>query len=388
MNILISGFPYIRSSYRATFKNCPEKEKVFFLLPDHWSIKNGAVIFDAPDEPNVIPAKAFFPHSNYPVIGGILKGWMPAFPVTLYRLNRKEGVDLVYSCSEPILLTTLYQAIWTKIFGCKHVFFSWENIPYENKFSGLNLFFKRCILRLNITLSDGIICGNTKGKKILEKYTTKPISVIPMSGVDTDFFKKESATKEFQGHNFKDKTVFTFAGAIGYRKGLSFLIEAFEKLLAKAPDSFLVIAGSGEYEGGLDSLISKHGLQGYILRIPWLDRKQLRALLNVSDVFVYPSISHVGWEEQFGYSMAEASLMELPVISTLTGSILDVVINEHTGILVPEKNSNTLYQAMLRLALDSDLRSRFGKNGWAYINQQYSHEAIAQKFLDFFRVIV
>jgi glycosyltransferase involved in cell wall biosynthesis len=388
MAILIAGFPYIRSSYRDTFKEYPGNEQIFFLLPEHWPIKNGAVVFHAPSESNIISARAFFAHSNYPVIGGLLKGWMPSFPLALYKLNRQEDVDLVYSCSEPILLTTLYQAVWTKIFGCRHIFFSWENIPYENKFSGLNLFLKKIILRLNIALSDGIICGNTKGREILNRYTTKPIQVIPMSGVDTDFFQRTSAVEEFQGRNFQDKIVFTFAGAIGHRKGLSYLIEAFVKLQTKVPNAFLIIAGSGEYQDKLEGLIKASGLSDSIFRIPWLEHEQLRELLNISDVFVYPSISHGGWQEQFGYSMAEASLMELPVISTSSGSITDVVISEQTGLIVPEKDSEALYQAMLKLALDDDSRLKLGKNGRAYIVNQYSHKAIAQKFSDFFREII
>ena len=53
----------------------------------------------------------------------------------------------------------------------------------------------------------------------------------------------------------------------------------------------------------------------------------------MTDIFLYPSISYKGWEEQFGYSMAEASLMEVPVISTFSGSIEDIVINNKTVVL-------------------------------------------------------
>ena len=69
-----------------------------------------------------------------------------------------------------------------------NVFFSWENIPYENKFSGFNLWIKKILIKLNILFSDGVICGNYKARNIFEKYTRKPIVVIPLAGVDTDFF--------------------------------------------------------------------------------------------------------------------------------------------------------------------------------------------------------
>ncbi len=91
-----------------------------------------------------------------------------------------------------------------------------------------------------------------------------------------------------------------------------------------------------------------------------------------------------GWEEQFGYSMAEASLMELPVVSTRSGSIEDVVVDGKTGILVEPDNVIQLANAMVRLAMDSALRMRLGHEGRKYITRHFSHAVVAQQFFEFF----
>lgn len=385
MRILIAGYPYIRENYLNTFKFYPEKDKIFFLLPNIWKVKKGKVVFKPPDGPNIFKTPAFFHHSHYPIIGGSLKGWMPAVP--LFLLKNRKRLDLVYNCSEPVLLTTLYNSLWIKLFGLKNIIFSWENIPYNQKFKGINHLIKKIILKLNISFCDGIICGNKKGFEIFRKIVKKPMSIIPMSGVDTDFFApsdKNGKGRRFKDINLNNKIVFAFAGAVDYRKGIHLILESLKGVLVKLPNSFFIIAGSGEYEKEIDGLIEKLGLKNYVLRIPWLNQSELKELLSVSDVFLYPSLSFKGWEEQFGYSMAEASLMELPVISTRSGSIEDVVEDNHTGILIKPGDTEELKNAMIKLGNDGNLRNSLGREGRNRVFKNFSHEVIAEKFYKFF----
>ena len=380
--ILIVGFPYIRENYFATFRHYPDPDQIIFLLPKIWKIKNDKVVFYPPDHPNVYTVRSFFFHSRYPVIGGLLKGWMPAFPLVVWRLRKR--IKIIYSCSEPNLLTTSYYGFFARLFGKKHIMFTWENIPYWDKFHGLNRLVKKLIISINLALSDGLICGNARGKEIFRKLTQKPIAVIPMSGVDTEEFQRKSGEKKFDGHDWSSKVVFTFAGAIGYRKGIHNIIEAFKLVAVEISSVHLVIAGSGEYEKEIEVVIKNSGLADRITRLPWIDHAKLPRLFEASDIFLYPSISYGGWEEQFGYSIVEASLMELPVIATKSGSISDIVLDGKTGILIPENDSVALSEAMLRLSADSKLREKMGSAGRQFVSENFSNPAIARKFADFF----
>ncbi len=390
MNILIAGYPYIKENYFNTFRYFPEKDKVFFVLPKVWTAKGGKIIFYPPEEPNVFTTKAFFYHSHYPIIGGLLKGWMPFFPFILWKFKKKIGASIVYSPSEPILLTTLYQGLWTKLFGLKHIVFSWENIDYEKKLRGIKGVVQKIILRTNLIFSDGIICGNHKGEQIIKKMTQKPVAIIPISGLDEEFFKPSESKikKEFRGINLDGKIVFSFAGAIGFRKGIHLIIEVLPKVLEQIPNSVLIIAGSGEYEQAIDQLIDDLDLRKNIIRAPWLNQEELCHLLSISDVFLYPSLPYKGWEEQFGYSMAEASLMELPIISTISGSIEELIINNKTGVLVEPGQGQPLKEAMTRLAKDKNLRYELGRAGRRHIVENFSYRAVAGKFYDFFHTIL
>ncbi|WKZ27350.1 MAG: glycosyltransferase [Candidatus Paceibacterota bacterium] len=378
MKILIAGFPYVRENYLKTFfldNEHPADDGMLFLLPARWPIKQGAFIYTPPQWKGVHITSTFFHHSHYPVIGGLLKGWMPFFPLFLFRHRRK--VDLVYWCGEPTLLSTLYVALWSRLMRKRLVLFSWENVPYEQKLKGVHLAIKQLLLRVHGLLAHGIVCGNEKSERIHAPFF-KHTAIIPMSGVDDAFF----APSRDEGH--ADVCTFTFIGAIGVRKGLLYLLDALSEVLRRHTNVRFILAGSGEEESVIQNAIVERGLEAYVERIPWTSRESVRDILNRSDVFVYPSIPYGGWEEQFGYSMAEASLMELPVIATHSGSMSEVVRDGETGLLVPPQDSDALMDAMVRMAQDAAQRKRFGVAGRAFIKAHYAYTEVRRRFFQFF----
>ena len=378
--ILISGYTYVDESSLRTFDYYPNSEsEVKFLVPDVWPMKKGLFVYKAPKQKNVQGAKAFFVHSNYPIIGGVLKAWMPIFPLVV----AKQRPDIVYSVSEPNLLTTLYYGVFAKLFGAKHIILVWENLPYT-KFKGLRGIIQRFIVRVNILLCDGFVCGSEKTQHLIESLTTRRTVVMPSTGQDIEFFKKYTDGKTQHNTNQAHPVTLTFIGAIDYRKGVHLIVKAFEELTKTMTNIRLVIAGNGGHQQEVESMIQTAGLSKLVTRIPWLDRKGVREVLNNSDVFLYPSIPHKGWEEQFGFALLEASLMELPIITTKSGSISEVVLDGKTGILIEPNDVRALEGAMRTLVNNEQLRIRMGKAGRQFISDNYSYQAIATKLDKFF----
>jgi len=384
LGVAVVGFPYIRENYFEVFRHWPDPDNILFLLPRKWPIKSGKSVFHPPADVRIETASAYFSdyHWKYPVIGGILKGWMPAFPLFLWKHRKK--IDLVYACSEPILLSTLYYSLWSKLFRKKLVLFSWENIPYEQKFKGASSLIHKTLMLANLRLATGLLCGNMAGTILHRRYSSLPIANVPMNGIDANFFNAQNKSKLFRHYNWNGKIVYTFIGAIGYRKGVHVALEAFKSVRQRISNAVLAIAGSGEYEKELDQQIERLDISESVIRFPWLDQKEVVQLLLTTDVFLYPSISAGGWEEQFGYSMAEASLMEVPVIASRTGSIAEVVHDGETGILVPPDDIQSLASAMMDLGQNETSRSRLGKAGRRYVMEKYSNSSVARRMYDFF----
>ncbi len=387
MKVLITGYTYSRENLFEVFDSYPEKENLYFVLPSNWTAKNGKVVFHPFTKPgfNIEHSPAFFSHSNYPIIGGLFKGWMPFFIFSLLRLSFTRGIDIVFSTGEPNQLSTLYNAVWAKLVGAKHVFNYWENIPYEKKDRSLKLLLKKCTIKANVWLSDGAICGMHKAEDILRTFSpTLPIGTFLHAGFDTEKFSPRVIPKIPRQNG---RIVFLFVGAVGYRKGIHLVLEAMAQLSPKYRLHFLIV-GSGDYETALQEQADRLGLKESVTFIPWLPNNELPSIYTSSDIFMYPSIPHRGWEEQFGYSIAEASLCELPVISTNTGSIYEVLADGKTGLMVQPDNIDQLRDSMEKLITNEELRTRLGKQGRMFISENFSNPIIARKIYSFFKSII
>lgn len=75
-------------------------------------------------------------------------------------------------------------------------------------------------------------------------------------------------------------------------------------------------------------------------------------------------------------SLIEAQATGLPVVSTFHADIPEVVLNEQTGFLVPERDVEKLAQATITLAQSPQLLMEFGKNGREHV--VINHNAIRQ----------
>ena len=83
-----------------------------------------------------------------------------------------------------------------------------------------------------------------------------------------------------------------------------------------------------------------------------LDREPLDARYDAADVFVLPT-----WHEGYGMAVAEAIARGLPVVSTATGAIADLV-GPDAGLLVPAGDADALARALSALVTDAALRKR------------------------------
>lgn len=387
--IIITGHPYAFPHYFKVFEYAENKSNFIFALPKLWAIKGGKVKFKLEPKPEFMTyglrAVSYGGHS----IRGLFKGWLPGLVFLLPYFKIKYKSKILYSCSEPNLLTTLCNGMLAKLCGMKYVFFTWQNVPPEVRMSGLKLKLSNVIARLNLWLADGIICGNQKAQQIIYQLQTTnhklPTIVCPISGVDTEKFRPNIASnwREKLGIKQEEKLIL-FYGALDKRKGLNVLIDAFDKICKPTTVNYkLVLVGTGPMEKSLKLQVQSLKLQDKVKFLDWMPNDQLPALLNATDVFVYPSVPSGGWEEQFGYAMAEASAYGVPVVASRTGSIDEVVMDGQSGILVEPNNSEQLAMAITKLLSDENLCKQMGEFGREYIVKNFSHPVIASKIESF-----
>jgi glycosyltransferase involved in cell wall biosynthesis len=96
-------------------------------------------------------------------------------------------------------------------------------------------------------------------------------------------------------------------------------------------------------------------LEGRVAIVGELDRAALADCYDRADLFVLATL-----QETYGMAVAEALACGLPVVSTTTGAIPDLV-GEEAGLLVAPGDTKALTDALARVIDDADLRARLAE---------------------------
>lgn len=141
------------------------------------------------------------------------------------------------------------------------------------------------------------------------------------------------------------------------------------------------IFGDGPLGADLRKRVEKHGLVGLVELCGAISHDEVLALYERGDVdiYVHPSIETPrGEKEGIPVALMEAMAAGVPVISTTTGGIPELVV-DGTGILVPPEDPVALADAIERLAKDPELRHRLGIAGRKRVEKAFSVEAVCRQ---------
>ncbi|HZQ08751.1 MAG TPA: glycosyltransferase family 1 protein [Anaerolineae bacterium] len=149
-----------------------------------------------------------------------------------------------------------------------------------------------------------------------------------------------------------------FFSTLEPRKNLVTLLDAYAELLKQDADMpLLVVAGR---QGWLYQATLQHihelGLTQRVILTDWVQERDVPALLNLAEVFVYPSLY-----EGFGLPPLEAMACGTPVISSNAASLPEVVGDG--GILFDPRDTEALTQALGRVLHDFALREELCAKG-------------------------
>jgi phosphatidyl-myo-inositol dimannoside synthase len=108
---------------------------------------------------------------------------------------------------------------------------------------------------------------------------------------------------------------------------------------------------------------------------------ELAATYEQCDIFAMTSRLRPRSVEGFGLTYLEAGFHGKPVIAYRSGGASDAVIDNETGLLVPEGDISALRQAFARLIAAPELRQRLGEGGRRNC-ARYSWEKTARILLD------
>jgi len=208
------------------------------------------------------------------------------------------------------------------------------------------------------------VTERAKAALMIEGVPENKIRVAPM-GIDTGRFKPAPADASVRARLgvSSDDFLMLFIGRLAREKGVYDLLHA-ATLMSRDPELKhvkLVMAGTGPEKEHLALMIESAGLGERVRLAGNFSYDTVPRLYNSADAFILPSIPTPYWQEQFGMVLVEAMASGVPVISTLSGSIPEVIGDG--GILIQPNDPLSIYNEVKKLAGNASARSRYSKRG-------------------------
>lgn len=187
----------------------------------------------------------------------------------------------------------------------------WETIPHNNeKFARLRKWKKEAYKHVDLFHTP---TSRAKDALIAEGVSKTKIKVIPY-GVDLTRFKPAK-------HKQNQHPVILTVARLEKEKGMAEL----EAIASMLPQYDFRVVGKGRY-----NFISPN------IKTDAASYNKIHRLYQEADLFFLPSLTTPTWEEQYGMALIEAMACCIPIVTSDSGAIPEVVGS--AGVIIPEKN--------------------------------------------------
>ncbi|HEY9466637.1 MAG TPA: glycosyltransferase family 4 protein [Vicinamibacterales bacterium] len=219
--------------------------------------------------------------------------------------------------------------------------------------------------------ADHVFCLNDEDKQILvTDFDRQPATITKVTpGADPIY-----ATAA-ERRDYSRATRIMFAGTWRKNKGIEDLVPAFATFAERHADVILHVVGAGaspefvraQFPEQLHSRIDCH--------TPG-DEVGMAQAFAAADIFLLPSLF-----EGTPLTLIQAMLSGLPIVTTPTCGMKDVITDECTGLFVPIRSSSSIVRALERLKTERALRECLGRAARTQSITNYSWERSAEPVL-------
>ena len=232
-------------------------------------------------------------------------------------------------------------------------------------------------------MKGAVLVGEAMKRELPEKLSSGHTIVIP-NGLNISELQQASLAslgEPFKSFYDNHEFVILGVGRLSREKGFDRLLSAFSELRKASPKSGLVIVGEGGLRQQLEALVEELGVKddvlmpGYCSIVP--------ALLRHSTALVMPSLT-----EGLPITLLEAMSLKTPVVASAVGEIPKVLDDGGGGELLSDVEPATISRAIEKSLAEKELTSRKAEQAYETVNENYSSEAMAARYLEFYNTVL
>ena len=311
---------------------------------------------------------------------GVLSGSFPepyAFGkrVNIYLDKTSTDYDLIHDnqslCYELIniqkeipLVTTIHHPITRDRRLALEAAATWKERLSINRWHSFLRMQKKVAPQLN-----RIVCPSNQSKAdVIEelKVNEENIDVV-LNGIDLDSFTRDERVEQ------KPYRIITTASADVPLKGLKFLIEAMTEIIEEIPEAHLMVLGRAKEKGDIAKLISRLNLEEKISFRSGLSQSEVVSLYSSSHICVIPSLY-----EGFGFGAGEAMACGLPLISTQSGGLKEVIGQE--AVIIEAASSEAIVKAVKDLFSNKEKQFALSRAGRKRMEKEFNWMKAAEAY--------
>lgn len=208
--------------------------------------------------------------------------------------------------------------------------------------------------------------------------------IVHASGIDCEKFALT------QRYFFLDgKIRLATTGRLIEKKGIDYCIRAVAKLAETYPQIEYHIIGDGVLRTSFQQLIQELNMGHIIKLLGAKSTSEIIKILEISHIFIAPSVTTADGDCDAPINtLKEAMAMGLPVISTYHGGIPELVEDDVSGFLVPERDSDAIAERLIYLIKHPERWTQMGKAGRKCVVAKYDTNKLNDELIKIYQQLV
>ena len=222
-----------------------------------------------------------------------------------------------------------------------------------------------------------IICVSKPSKKdVVEEFHVDPnrIEVI-LNGIDINTFSPCPFDKR------EENKIITTASADIPLKGLKYLVKALPKILHSFPKTTLTVIGKSPNKSEVSKLIEELNLSNVITFRSGISEKEIVDLYHSSELAVIPSLY-----EGFGFGAGEAMACGVPLISTHSGGLEEVVGD--AALKIMPSSAEEIEKAVIKLFNNPEDMRKLSIKGRQRMEEIFDWKIAASSYESSFKAVI
>ncbi|MEO0804179.1 MAG: glycosyltransferase [Cyanobacteria bacterium J06642_2] len=169
-----------------------------------------------------------------------------------------------------------------------------------------------------------------------------------------------------------DSVQIATTGRLVEKKGIEYAIRAIARQAKRFPGLTYYIIGDGVLRQPLEALVNELKAASFIHFLGWKNESEIIEILDASHLFIAPSVTALdGNQDAPTNVLKEAMVMGLPVLSTDHGGIPELVQDDVSGFLVPERDVEALSTKLGDLLAHPERWPDMGRAGHLFVKQHF-----------------